>query len=567
MQPLRRAFGTSSVPRVKYLLNGKLLEGAGSTTHPISDPATGKVIGQTPESTASELEACTASSLAAFESWRKIPPQQRTRVNFRLAELIRARTEDLAATITSENGKTLADARGDVFRGLEVVEYACSVPSQSLGAMAPLVGPHMSTESHRLPIGLCAGIFAFNFPAMLPLWGFPLACALGNTYLLKPSERVPSASLTLAALACEAGLPPGVLNVVHGGHAAVNYVCDAPGIAAVSFVGSNSGGEHVYSRASAAGKRVQSNMGAKNHGVLCADADMGGACNALVGAAFGAAGQRCMALPVVVLVGEARKAAPRLVELAGRLKVGRGTDPTADLGPMISPGALARAQGIIGSAVQAGARVLLDGRGVKPPPGCEGGNWLGPTILHLGSGASALANPAYREEIFGPVQCLMEADTLEEAVAIVNGNAWGNGGAIFTSSGAAAHAFVQGVNIGQVGVNVPIPVPLPVFSFTGNKRSFVSSNTRGRLSPPCFPLPFSFSFFLFFPSLSLSLSHAPTRTHTMPNLTQLGGGNFYGPSGIAFFTQTKTVTSAWKPAETGSGGAGSHMVMPTPGKS
>ena len=487
-----RSFSRASinpVPRIQYLFNGKLVESSGSTTFPVTCPATGTVLACTPQNTASELEACAESSAAAFKSWSRVPPQQRSRVNFKLAELIRARTEDVARLITAEQGKTLGDARGDVFRGLEVVEYACSVPAASLGSVAPLVGPHMETASHRLPLGVCAGIFAFNFPAMLPLWGFPLATALGNTYLLKPSERVPSAGLALAAMACEAGLPPGVLNVVQGGHDTVNFLCASPPVQAVSFVGSNPGGEHVFAAASRAGKRVQSNMGAKNHAVLLGDADMGSALGALTGAAFGAAGQRCMALPVVVLVGEARAAVPRMVELASRLRVGPGLDAASDLGPMISPEARARAVGIVDAAVAAGARLLLDGRAVAPPQGCEGGNWMGPTVLHLGSAASGgLRNPAYTEEIFGPVQCILEAETLEEAIGVVNDNAWGNGGAIFTSSGPAAHAFVHGVNIGQVGVNVPIPVPLPVFSFTGNKRSFVSvgaARARAGVWMPC----------------------------------------------------------------------------------
>ena len=373
-----RAF-SSSVPRIQYLLDGVLRSSAGTTTFPITDPSTGRVIAATPQCTASELEAAARSSEKAFTSWSRLPPQQRTRVNFKLTQLIRERTESVAELITREQGKTLGDARGDVFRGLEVVEYACGVPAASLGAAAPLVGPHMETVSHRLPLGVCAGIFAFNFPAMLPLWGFPLASALGNTYLLKPSERVPSAALALAAMACEAGLPPGVLNVVQGGPDTVNFLC-APSTptAAVSFVGSNPGGEHVFAAASAAGKRVQSNMGAKNHGVLCGDADMATALPALIGAAFGAAGQRCMALPVVILLGEARRTAPQILKgLAEKLKVGAGSDPSSDLGPMISAAAVERAGKIVGEAVKGGAKLLLDGRKVTPPKGCEGGYWMG----------------------------------------------------------------------------------------------------------------------------------------------------------------------------------------------
>ena len=443
----------SSVPRVQSLLDGKLFDSAATTTFPVIDAATGAVIAATPQSTASELEAAAASSARAFPAWRATPPAVRARVNLRLQAAVRDGTEALAALITRENGKTLADARGDVFRGLEIVEWAAGAPALALGDCAPGVGPAMDIVTQRAPLGVAAGIFAFNFPAMLPLWSFPLATALGNTFLLKPSERAPGAGLRLAALACEAGLPPGALNVVHGGPDTVNFLCDAPAVRAVSFVGSNAGGEHVHARATAAGKRAQCNMGAKNIGVVMPDADSARACAALTGAAFGAAGQRCMALPVVVLVGAARAHAPALAAAAARLRVGPGAAADSDVGPMISRAALERARDIIAQAEAAGARVLLDGRRVAAPAGCAGGFWLGPTILHLGDAAAAEASPAYKEEIFGPVQCLVEVDSLDEAIALVNRNAWGNGGAIFTASGAAAHAFVNGTEIGQVGVN------------------------------------------------------------------------------------------------------------------
>jgi len=542
----RRALSTARLPRAKSFIDGRAFESAGTTTFPITDSATGAVIGATPQSTASELAAAAASAEAAWPAWRAVAPAARARVNLRLQAAIRDGTEALAATITREQGKTLADARGDVFRGLEVVEWAAGAPALALGDCAPGIGPAMDIVTHRDPVGVCAGIFAFNFPAMLPrerggagapaararararsrapapspspVWGFPLATALGNTYLLKPSERAPGAAVALAELASAAGLPPGVLNVVHGGPETVNFLCDAAPVAAVQFVGSDAGGRHVYHRATAAGKRAQSNMAAKNLGVVCADADAPRTCAALTGAAFGAAGQRCMALPVVVLVGDARRHVPALVAAAARLRLGAGADAAADVGPMISRAAVDRARDIVARAAALGARVLLDGRAPAPPRGCEGGFWFGPTILHLGDAAAAEASPAYREEIFGPVQCIVEVATLDEAIALVNRNEYGNGAAVFTASGAAAHQFANGARVGQVGINVPVPVPAPVVSFTGNKRSF------------------------------------------------LGQHNFYGPGGVGFFTATRTIVSAW-PAPAAAGAApASPLVMPTPGR-
>jgi malonate-semialdehyde dehydrogenase (acetylating)/methylmalonate-semialdehyde dehydrogenase len=500
------------------LINGKLFDSKGTTTFPIMDCSTGNVIGATPQNTASELEAAADGAEKALGAWRATPPAARARVTLKLQSLIREGTESLAATITRENGKTLADARGDVFRGLEMVEWASGAPALSLGECAPGIGPSMDIVTHRDPVGVCGGIFAFNFPAMLPLWTFPLANALGNTYVLKPTERAPGAAITLAQMALAAGLPPNVLNVVHGGPDTVNFLCDAPAIAAVSFVGSNPGGEHVFHRASAAGKRVQSNMGAKNIGVVMPDADASRTCAALTGSGYGAAGQRCMALPVVVLVGAARSHAASLIAAAKNLKVGPGTAQDSDIGPMISRAAADRARDIVSRAEALGARVLVDGRTVKPPSGCERGFWMGPTLLHLGDASSAERSPAYTEEIFGPVQCIVEVETLDDAIAFVNRNAWGNGGAIFTASGSSAHAFANGARIGNVGVNVPVPVPLPVVSFTGNKRSF------------------------------------------------LGQHNFYGRGGINFFTQTRTIISSWPaPAPAGTAHA-SPLVMPTPGR-
>jgi len=382
-----------------------------------------------------------------------------------------------------------------------VAEFAASVPSLLMGETAGNISAGIDSYSFREPLGVCAGVAPFNFPAMIPCWMFPLATVCGNTFLLKPSERAPGAALLMAELAAQAGLPAGVLNIVHGARPTVDFLCDAPSVRAVSFVGGNAAGEHIFARATARGARVQSNMGAKNIGVVLPDADKNAVLSALVGAAFGAAGQRCMALPVVIFVGAAAAWLPELAERARRLVVAPGHFPDADIGPMISAEARDRALRIIADATAASApggaaKLLLDGRGPRVPAGFEGGHWLAPTIL---TGVTT-ASPAYKEEIFGPVLSTMAADTLDDAIRIANGNPYGNGAAIFTASGATARQFQHEIEAGNVGVNVPIPVPLPMFSFTGSKASF-----RGDL-------------------------------------------NFYGKDGIRFYTQTKTVTSSWKMA-------------------
>ena len=400
-----------------------------------------------------------------------------------------------------------------------MAEYAASVPSLLMGETAGNIATGIDTYSFREPLGVCAGVAPFNFPAMIPCWMFPLATVCGNTFLLKPSERAPGAALLMAELAAQAGLPAGVLNIVHGAEATVNFLCDSPAVRAVSFVGGDAAGKHIFSRATERGARVQSNMGAKNVGIVMPDADKDAVLSALVGAAFGAAGQRCMALPVVIFVGAAAAWLPELAERARRLVVAPGHFPDADIGPMISAEARDRALRIIGSATQEGApggaaALLLDGRRPRVPAGFEGGFWLGPTIL---TGVTE-QSPAYAEEIFGPVLSTMCVDRLDTAIAIANRNKYGNGAAIFTASGATARQFQHEIEAGNVGVNVPIPVPLPMFSFTGSKASF-----RGDL-------------------------------------------NFYGKDGIRFYTQTKTVTSSWKaPAPPVVQADRAAMNMPTMG--
>jgi malonate-semialdehyde dehydrogenase (acetylating)/methylmalonate-semialdehyde dehydrogenase len=481
---------------VKNLLNGRLVDSRASSWLPVHDPATGRLVALTPESTPAELRAASDGAQEAFRAWREVPVQQRARVNLRLQALIRdeRNTEALAAAITREQGKTLGDARGDVFRGLEVVEHACSVGTLTMGETLSNLSAGVDSYSLRQPLGVAAGICPFNFPAMIPLWMFPLATACGNTFLMKPSERDPTAAMMLAQLALEAGLPPGVLNVVHGARDAVNFLCDDENVKAISFVGGNAAGQHIHERGSRNGKRVQANLGAKNHGVVMPDADRESVLNTLVGAAFGAAGQRCMALSVAVFVGDSRAWIPELAAKAAKLRIGPGNSADTDVGPMISPAALQRAEQLITQSVAQGARVLLDGRRPKVPAGLEGGNWLGATVLDgCGPGMAG-----YDEEVFGPVLACVGVETLEEAIALVNRSPYGNGTAVFTQSGAVARKFVHEIDVGQVGVNVPIPVPLPFFSFTGSRGSI-----RGDV-------------------------------------------NFYGKDGVRFYTQTKTVTSSWR---------------------
>ncbi|KAJ7517346.1 hypothetical protein O6H91_21G020000 [Diphasiastrum complanatum] len=496
----------SSPPGVKLLLGGKFLDSQANEWIDVVNPATQEVVSRVPLTTGEEFDAAVAAARQAYPAWRDTPITVRQRFMFKLQELIRRDMDKLALSVTTEQGKTLQDARGDVFRGLEVVEQACGTVTMQMGEYVENVSSGIDTYSIRQPLGVCAGICPFNFPAMIPLWMFPMAVTCGNTFVLKPSEKDPGAAMMLAELAAEAGLPAGVLNIVHGTNDVVNRICDHPDIKAISFVGSDKAGMHIYSRAAAKGKRIQCNMGAKNHAVVMPDANPDATLNALVGAAFGAAGQRCMAISTVVFVGGSTTWEDGLRERAVKLKVSAGIEPGADLGPVISKQAKERIFSLVQSGLSHGAKLVLDGRDIKVPGYVEG-NFVGPTIL-------SNVTPdmeCYKEEIFGPVLLCLEAQTLEEAVAIINRNKYGNGTAIFTTSGAAARFFQHEIDVGQVGINVPIPVPLPFFSFTGSRGSFA------------------------------------------------GDLNFYGKAGVQFFTQIKTVTSQWK--ETFSKGVA--MAFPT----
>lgn len=483
----------SSVPTTKMWINNEFVESKTTKWVDLHNPATNEVVTVVPESTQEEMNLAVAAAKAAYPAWSTSTVLTRQAVMFKFQDLIKKNMRRIAENITLEQGKTIADAEGDVLRGLQVVEHCCSITSLQLGESIAGIAKDMDTYSFRMPLGVTAGITPFNFPAMIPLWMFPMACVTGNTSIMKPSERDPGATMILVELAKEAGMPPGVVNVIHGKHDSVNFICDHPDIKAISFVGSDQAGQYIYERGSQSGKRVQSNMGAKNHGVIMPDANKEATISALIGAAFGAAGQRCMALSTAIFVGEAREWIPELVERAKQLKVNAGAEPDADLGPLISPESKKRVCELIQSGIDAGADCLLDGRDVTVK-GYEKGNFVGPTVLHQ-------VDPSmkcYTEEIFGPVLISMEVDSLDEAISVVNSNPYGNGTAIFTTNGATARKYTMECDCGQVGVNVPIPVPLPMFSFTGSRGSF------------------------------------------------RGDQNFYGKQGIQFYTQVKTVTQMWR---------------------
>lgn len=439
-------------------IDGEHVQSSTDTWFELRNPATNAVIGQVPQPTPEELQLAVDSCTRAFKEWRHVSVSNRARVMLKMQALIRRDWDELAEIITRENGKTTADARGDVFRGLEVVEHSCAAPTLMMGETVEGVADSTDVYSYRQPLGVVAGICPFNFPAMIPLWMTPMALVAGNSMLLKPSELVPGAVMKLAELFTEAGLPPGCLNVVHGAHDTVNFMCDDDSIKAISFVGANAAGEHIQERATRQGKRVQANLGAKNHAVVLPDADKEAALNAIAGAAFGAAGQRCMALSVCVFVGETKAWIEDLADLGRSLVVNAGHEADADVGPLISAAAKSRVEDHIATAAEEGATVVLDGRGAAPT-GYETGNFVGPTVL----GGVQPHMKCYREEIFGPVLCCVAVDTLDDALELINANPYGNGTALFTADGAAARKFQMEVDVGQVGLNVPIPVSFQQF--------------------------------------------------------------------------------------------------------
>ncbi|KAL0580826.1 hypothetical protein V5O48_001202 [Marasmius crinis-equi] len=511
--------GTSATGgTTKNFIGGEFVESKATEWIDVLDPSTQTLLSRVPQTTDAEFQQAVDAASEAFKTWSRTSVLSRQRFAIehvyslfaRLQHLLRKNADAIANSIVLEQGKTLPDAHGDLMRGLQVVETAIGIPTTLLGQKIE-VSKDMDTDVRKLPLGVCASVAPFNFPAMIPLWSIPMAAVTGNTLVLKPSERDPGAAMIIAELCKEAGLPAGVLNVVHGGVPTVNAICDNPAIKAISFVGGDRAGKHIYERGTQNGKRVQANLGAKNHAVVMPDANKNLALNSIIGAAFGAAGQRCMALSVVLLIGEAQSWLPELVERASKLKVNGGFEQGADLGPVISPAAKARIVKLISSAESEGGKIVLDGRNIEVS-GYPEGNFVGPTIIEADTSMSC-----YKEEIFGPALTIIKADTLDDAVDIINANKYGNGTAIFTQSGATARKFETEVNVGQIGINVPIPVPLPMFSWSGNKVS-------------------TFIYVLVF-----SAERYTYREVSWETLASMEQG-----IGINFYTQNKTTTSLWR---------------------
>lgn len=481
-----------STKKVPLLIGGEFITSSSKIWHDVTDPSTQEVIAQVPETTLEEMNAAVAAAETAFQSWKDVAVPERARLFLRYQDLLKKHQDEIAELLCRENGKTLVDGKGDVWRGIEVVEHAANIATLLMGETVENVARNIDTYSHQQALGVCGGITPFNFPAMIPLWMFPMAIACGNTFVLKPSEQDPLTPMRLAELFIEAGAPKGVLNIIHGTKDAVNFVLNHPKIHAVSFVGSVPVAQHVYRTGAQNLKRVQAFAGAKNHMIVMPDAPKDQVVANLTGASCGAAGQRCMAISVAVFVGESEKWIPEVAASLKTLNVGPWNDPKADLGPLISPQAKTRVESLIQKGVDEGAKLLVDGRGIKVA-GFEKGNFVGPTMF---DGVTTKMS-IYQEEIFGPVLLVLRAKTLEEAIAIINSNPYGNGTSIFTRSGWAARKFQREIDVGQVGINIPIPVPLPFFSFTGWRGSFY------------------------------------------------GDQHAYGKQAVRFYTRTKTITSRW----------------------
>lgn len=496
-------------PLVPHFVGGGHWRGSAARHAPVFDPSTGREAARVPLASAADVDAAVEAAGRGFAEWRAWSPLRRARVLFRFRELAESQAAELAGLIAAEHGKVLADARGELQRGLEVVEFACGVPHLLKGEFSPGVSTGVDMHALRQPLGVVAGITPFNFPAMVPLWMLAPAIACGNAFILKPSERDPSCPVRLAELLLEAGAPTGVLNVLHGDAEAVDALLAHPGVAAVSFVGSTPVARHVYATAAAHGKRVQAMGGAKNHLVVLPDADMDQAVDALVGAAYGSAGERCMAVSVAVAVGEgtADTLRARLSARVRALRIGPSTAPDAEMGPLVTREHRDRVARYVALGVEEGAELVVDGRGLAVP-GHEGGFFLGGCLFDRVRPGMRI----YREEIFGPVLCLVRVGSLAEATALVSAHEFGNGASIFTRDGGAAREFADGVQAGMVGVNVPIPVPLAFYSFGGWKQS------------------------------------------------AFGDHNQHGMDGVRFYTRQKTVTTRWP-----SGRSGSEFVIPTLG--
>jgi malonate-semialdehyde dehydrogenase (acetylating)/methylmalonate-semialdehyde dehydrogenase len=462
---------------ITHFIDGAAVPGASGRYGDVFNPNTGEVQARVQLATEAELDRAVQSALRAQAGWAQVNPQRRARVMFEFKRLVEARMDELAELLSSEHGKVIADSKGDIQRGLEVIEFACGIPHVLKGEYTEGAGPGIDVYSMRQPLGVCAGITPFNFPAMIPMWMFGISIAVGNTFILKPSEKDPSVPVRLAELMMEAGAPAGVLNVVHGDKVSVDAILDHPDIKAVSFVGSSDIAHYVYSRGTAAGKRVQAMGGAKNHGIILPDADLEQATKDLIGAAYGSAGERCMALPVVVPVGQktADELRERVLAEIDTLKVGLSTDPAAQYGPVVSEAHKKRVADYIQMGVDEGAELVVDGRGFQLQ-GYEQGYFIGPSLFDQVKPSMK----TYQEEIFGPVLQIVRAETFEEALRLPSEHQYGNGVAIFTRNGRAAREFAARVNVGMVGINVPIPVPVAYHTFGGWKRSaFGDTNQHG----------------------------------------------------------------------------------------
>ncbi|WP_433260898.1 CoA-acylating methylmalonate-semialdehyde dehydrogenase [Actinosynnema sp. CS-041913] len=456
----------SDLREVRHWIDGTTHTGTGTDTAPVTNPATGEVTGRVVLADRADTRAAVASAKVAFPAWRDLSLTRRTRILFRFRELLEQRKPELAELITAEHGKVLADALGEISRGQEVVEFACGAPHLLKGEMTENASTRVDLCSIRQPLGPVAIVTPFNFPAMVPLWFIPIALAAGNTVVLKPSEKVPSAANWLAGLLAEAGLPSGVFTVLHGDRTAVDGLLTHPDVKAVSFVGSTPVARHVHATATAHGKRVQALGGAKNHMLVLPDADLDAAAGAAVNAGFGSAGQRCMAVSVVVAVDPvADELVTRIAERAARIKTGDGTRAN-DMGPLVTGQHRDKVAAYVDAGERAGARVVLDGRHVRPD-GAAGGFWLGPTLLdHVTPEMSV-----YTDEVFGPVLSVVRVRSYDEALDLVNANPFGNGACVFTNDGGAARRFQREVEAGMVGINVPVPVPMAYYSFGGWKDS------------------------------------------------------------------------------------------------
>jgi malonate-semialdehyde dehydrogenase (acetylating) / methylmalonate-semialdehyde dehydrogenase len=499
----------TAVRTIQHRIAGREVAGASERTAPVFDPATGAVQAEVALASTADVDAAVKAARTAFETWADVSVTRRARIMFKFRDLVDRHMDELTRVISSEHGKVLEDAKGEVIRGMEVVEFACGIPQLLKGEFSEQVSTDIDAYSFRQPLGVCAGITPFNFPIMVPMWMHPMAIATGNTFVLKPSERDPSVSNLIAELYAEAGLPDGVFNVVHGDKEAVDALLDHPDVAAVSFVGSTPIARYVHERASKAGKRVQALGGAKNHAVVMPDADLDFAANHLTAAGFGSAGQRCMAISVAVAVGDAADPLIERLEAKARdVKVGPGLEPGNDMGPVITQAARERIVDYIGKGEQAGATAIVDGRELD----MEGdGFYVGPTLFDNVQTDMDI----YTDEIFGPVLSVVRVPTLEDAIALINGNSFANGTAIFTSSGQAARIFQRKVEVGMIGVNIPIPVPMAFYSFGGWKDSL------------------------------------------------FGDHHIHGPEGIRFYTRAKAITTRWPEEAQDAGHHRGHMHFPT----